>query len=169
MSTNPVRKHYSKTIKDFYKEYKKLQKSKGIPVSEIISYSEYRDFFRDVFAMLSRSVIEGRRVLYLPYSLGSIMVKAGKTNLNNPDYHKVDYHQSKKLKKRIIHVNDHTFGWYYMIKWIITHVRFKNMAYYKFDAPRSKYATQNGVGKIALGKHLKDISTDPNKQSYHKL
>lgn len=169
MATTPVRKHYSKTIKDFYKEYKKYKKSQGLKVSEILTYNQYRDIIRDVFKEISQSIIFDQRPFYMPHRLGTILITSFKTNLDPSKEWVIDKNLSKKYGKRILHTNHHTFGWCYKFKWVTNYVNFRNKAYYVFKAIKSKYATENNVGRGAFSKHIKEIADDPKSKSYLKF
>jgi hypothetical protein len=166
MPTTPPKKHFTYTIRDFYKIYKKYEKDKGIAVKDIISEKEYREIMEDFFERIMKKIIYDNFTFMLPYSLGSVLVKAFKTNLNNLQ---IDWSRSEEVGKMVKHLNLHTFGYYFGIVWDKSYVRFKNNAYYKFCATSSKKATKLGIGKKALSDHIRKLSRDPEKRSYIKI
>lgn len=156
MPTAPVKKHFTYTIKDFHNKYKKEGKTE-------VTYKKYRSIIKDFFLGVFKKIIYENFTFVMPYSLGLILVKAVKTNPKNLS---IDFHQTKKTGKVVRHLNRHTRGYYFMIWWNKSHVRFKNNNFYCFKATRSQSATDQGIGKLALAKHIKDLSEDPEKRSF---
>lgn len=159
MPTNLPKKHFTYTISDFYKEYKK-ESDNPIP------YKLYKDIIVDFFVEIMKKIIYENHVFQLPHGLGSILVKARKTNLQNA---RVDFHLTKKFNKTIRHLNQNTFGYYFHIWWEKKHKSFNNHQFYQFKPAESKCATDRGVGKKALSNHIKETAKDPLKKSYIKI
>lgn len=166
MATNPVRSSFTFTIADFYKEYKSKLKKEGLRVPQMPLFKTYRGIVLDFLIEMFKKVIYENFVFMMPYSLGSILVKARKTN---PKEAKVDFNMTKKLGKIVKHLNTHTFGYYFYIKWDKSYVRFKNNFYYKFEPTRTPKSTALGVGKRALSHHIRKISKDSKLKSYIKI
>lgn len=118
------------------------------------------------FLCASKKIIYENFTFMMPYSLGSVLVKSYKTNLKNL---KVDWSKSREMGTIIKHLNLHTFGFYFMISWDKSSVRFKNNAYYIFGFTNSKYAIRQGIGKKGLSNHIKTLSKDPTKRSYIRI
>lgn len=166
MPTNLPKRHFSYTIKDFYKEYRNRKKEQGIPCSEILPYKVYRKILEKFFLGVSKKIIYENFTFMMPYSLGSILVKSHKTNLKNL---KIDWSKSKEMGRIMKHLNLHTYGFYFMISWDKSSVRFRNSAYYLFTFTNSKKAVRQGVGKSGLSNHIKTLSKDPTKRSYIRI
>lgn len=164
--SNPPKKHFTYTIKDFYREFKEDEKQKGKSCDDILPYKKYRKIVEKFFVRIMQKIIYDNHTFMMPYSLGSIVVKAFKTNLKKAP---VDFHTTKMVGKVVRFLNTHTYGYYFGIIWDKSYVRFKNNVYYTFKATSSKYATKNGVGKKALSCHIKELSNDPTKRSYIRI
>ena len=166
MATVPTKKHFTYTIKDFYREYKNSEKDKGKSVSQMIQYKMYRMIIEGFFLHVSKKIIYDNFSFMFPYSLGTIVVKAFKTNLKNLQ---VDWSKSKEVGSIVKHLNLHTYGYYFGIMWDKSYVRFKNNAYYLFCATSSRSASKLGIGKKGLSDHITALSKDPEKRSYIKI
>jgi hypothetical protein len=164
--TNPTKKRFTYTIKDSYKDYRVHKKANGVSIPDIITYAKYRDVLEDFFMEISKKMIQENFIFMLPYRLGSIMVRAFKTNL---DKAKIDWAKSKEVGKIVKHLNLHTFGYYFGFVWSKSHVSFKNNPFYSFCATSSKKASNLGIGKKGLSKYIIDSANDPNKPSYIKI
>lgn len=152
------RRHFTVSTNDFYKDFK-LENS-------TISEKVYKNVCDDFFIGIMKNIIYENSILIMPYGLGHIYVKSYKANLKHA---KVDFHRSKQLGKVVRHLNTHTFGHYFGFKWDKTYARTKNKTYYSFRPTRSNAATELGIGRIALSRHILALSKDPNSQSYMKL
>lgn len=161
--SNPAKKHYTLTIKDFYLEYKKR---KG---DEALDYKTYRSILEDMFCEIQRAIIYDRLMWQMPYGLGSTYIMAKKNANLKKSKKAIDFNLTKKLGKVVRHLNQHTFGVYFGFKWNKTYSRFRNKAYYTFTATTSRPATKLGIGKKGLSNHIKELSKDPNKRSYIRI
>jgi len=166
MATNPVKKHFSFTIKDFYKIFKDDKKASGKSCKNIIPYKVYKGIIEDFFEAVMKLVIYDNFTFRMPYSLGIIMIKAYKTNLKKAS---IDYNQTKKTGKVVRFLNQHTYGYYFGFIWDKSYSRFKNHSLYKFKATKSDHATRLGIGKISLSRHIKKLSLDPKQKSYTRI
>jgi hypothetical protein len=161
--TNPVKKHYTMTIKDFYKEYSSLNKSKD---RDVIPYKKYKKLIEAFFLSVSRRMIVENFNFMMPYSLGSIYVNAFKPRFED---RMVDWNTSKKVGKIVKHLNTHTFGYCFKIRWDKTYVRFTNRNYYVYKPPSSIKATKLGIGRVGLNRHIMQLSKDPTKKSFTRI
>lgn len=166
MGTNLSKKHYSYTIKDFYKELRNRDKADGKKIVDIITYKQYRALFEDLFQAISAKIIYENFMWYLPYGLGSIYIAAAKVN---PDNIQIDFLKTKKLGKVVRFLNRHTDGMYFRFRWNKEYVNFKNRSIYQFTAVASDYSFKKGIGKRALPKHIFDLAHDPEKRQYIKI
>lgn len=166
---NPAKKHFSYTIKDFYKRYRRREIEKGNRASDVIAYKHYRNIIEGMFAEIQRSIIYDRTVWVMPYSLGRTLVKAKKNANIRKSTKAIDFHLTKKHGKVIRHLNIHTNGYYFMFSWDKSYSRFRNRAYYTFSATTSPNATKVGIGKRGLSKHIIDLSKNPEKRSYVRI
>lgn len=167
MPANPKRVHHTKTIKDFYSEFKKKEK-KVKPVSEIIEYHDYKNLIRDFFAEVQRRMIRDRLIFIMPHSLGIIYIKAYKRKENMKDW-PIDFNLTKKYNKYVRHLNTHTNHYAFGVKWEKKYCKFWNKAFYTFDNTYSAFATERGAGKKALSKHIRELSKDPTRRSYIRI
>lgn len=166
MSTQPVKKHFTMTIKDFYRDFRKEEMESGKTPHTVIPYKVFRSVIEDFFYEISRKIIYDNFTFMMPYSLGSIVVKAFKNNLKNLN---IDWKATKEHGKVVRHLNLHTFGYCFGIVWDKSYVRFRNNTYYNFSATQSKPATKLGIGKKGLSNHIIELSKDPNRRSYIKI
>ena len=81
----------------------------------------------------------------LPYRLGTIRVKKTKMKYDDKNKLKIDWAASKKLGKRIYHLNDHTGGYKYRFYW--TKGIVKNITAYSFIPTRTNTRTLASILK----------------------
>lgn len=165
MATQPVRRQFSVTIKDFYTSYRN-EKKKTLSIKDIHPYSLYRKVIEMFLIYVSKKIIKDNFTFMMPYSLGSLLVKSYKVSTKNA---RIDFNLTRKYKKVVKHLNTHTFQYAFGVKWDKSYTNFKNNSFYVFSNIYSDKATENGVGKRALGKHIKELSKDHSKKSYIRL
>lgn len=166
MPTSPTKKRYTYTIKDFYKDYRDQLKDEDVPCDEIIDYRLYREIIEEFFLEISRRVIYDNFTFMMPYSLGSVFIKAYKSSASNLP---INWAKTRELGRVVKHLNLHTFGYYFGFKWDKSYVRFRNNNYYVFTPTASRKASRLGIGKKGLSKHIFDLAKDPEKRSYIKI
>ncbi len=156
--TNSVKRHFSYTINDAFKLYMKEN-------GKVIDKKTYRIILEGFFELIAKKVIYENRVFQLPYSLGCFFIKKWKNShrKKNPPIDKIT---SKKLKRRVLHMNMHTYNFLFGLKWNKEGVSFTNRAFYVFDHTRSSYAAKNGVGKIGMSKHIFEQSKGEGRVPY---
>ena len=81
----------------------------------------------------------------LPYRLGTIRIKKSKMKYDDKNKLKIDWAASRKLGKRIYHLNDHTGGYKYRFYW--TKGIVKNITAYSFIPTRTNTRTLAGILK----------------------
>lgn len=165
--TQPVRRHFTFTIKDFYAEYRK-EKKKTMPCKDIRPFKQYKPILEDWWEAISKKIIYENFTFMMPYSLGSLHVKAYKMK-NLRKRAKIDYNLTKQIGKVVRHINTHSFEHFFGVKWDKSYVRFKNNSLYKFTHTSSQKATDRGIGKRGLGQHIRDRSKDQKIKSYIKI
>jgi hypothetical protein len=156
--------HFTYSMVDFHKLLVKQQEKSGIPKDDIISYKNYRILMEAVFLRLAEKIIYENYIFNMPYSLGSIMIKAGK---HDPDKAKIDFIKTKQINKVVKFLNRHSFGYYFKFRWGKEYVAFRNRPYYNFKPIRG--TDKNRIGKTGLSHHIFDIAKDPNKKSYIRI
>ena len=81
----------------------------------------------------------------LPYRLGTIRIKKSKMKYDDKNKLKIDWAASRKLGKRIYHLNDHTGGYKYRFYW--TKGIVKNITAYSFIPTRTNTRTLASILK----------------------
>ena len=81
----------------------------------------------------------------LPYRLGTVRIKKSKMKYDDKNKLKIDWAASRKLGKRIYHLNDHTGGYKYRFYW--TKGIVKNITAYSFIPTRTNTRTLAGILK----------------------
>ena len=155
---------FTYSIVDFYKLFYKKQIAIGVPKDQIMPYKKYRMLMEDVLMRISKKIIYENYVFNMPYSLGTLYIKACSYN---PDTAKIDYTKTKQAKTLVKFLNRHSFGYHFKFKWDKDYVSFRNRQYYNFKPVRGN--DKNKIGKTGLSHHIFDIAKDPNKKSYKRL
>lgn len=160
MPTNPVKKHLTYSIYDFYKLYVREQRKLGV-VGKVMPYRKYRNIIEDLLQRVSIKIIKENYVFTMPYGLGCIFVKGFNYD---PTVVKVDFITTKKVGRLVRFLNRHTFGFHFKFRWDKDYSNFRNRAYYVFKPIRDKAGIS---GKTGLSKHLFEVSK--NKKTYTRL
>lgn len=159
MPTNPPKKHFTYTIRDFYKDYRKAcNKQDRFPKRP---YIKYRDFIYDVFAEIFHTIIKDCWHFVLPYSLGEFYLKENKRNTGKRVYCKK---ASIREKRPVYTFNNHTLRKTFKFTWDKTYARFPTAKYYKFELidGEEKLHLKYNVGRRFIARHLFSIGEDPN-------
>jgi hypothetical protein len=96
------------------------------------TYRKICDEFNKLFI---DEILISSEEMKLPYRLGTIRVKKSKMKYDDKNKLKIDWAASKKLKKRIYHLHDHTGGDKYRFYW--TKGIVKNITAYSFIPTRT--------------------------------
>lgn len=138
------------TLTDAYKDYKEMSEGKGLFDQPEKVYKAVNKRFNEL--LMIEYLVKDARIFYLPHMVGVLSIekkkikvpKDGKANL------RIDWEQTKKLGKRIYHLNSHTNGYNYRFLWRRRGVdaRVKNITKYSFIPTRTH--------KRALAAFLKD-------------
>jgi len=125
---------------DVYKYYKK----NVIPELQVDkqTFRKICDEFNKAF--IDEILINSEEVRF-PYRLGTLRIKKSKMKYDDKNKLKIDWAQSKKLGKRIYHLNDHTGGYKYRFYWVKGIV--KNITAYSFIPTRTNTRTLASILK----------------------
>ena len=95
-----------------YKYYKKNT------IDELqVDKQTYRKICDEFNNLLIEEILINSGEIRLPYRLGTIRIKKSKMKYDDKNKLKIDWAASKKLGKRIYHLNDHTGGYKYRFYW----------------------------------------------------
>ena len=115
---------------DAYKYYKENT------IEELqVPKQEYRKICDEFNKLFIDEILISSEEMRLPYRLGTIRVKKSKMKYDDKNKLKVDWAASKKIGKRIYHLNDHTGGYKYRFYW--TKGIVKNITAYAFIPTRT--------------------------------
>jgi len=125
---------------DVYKYYK----SDGIPELQVDkqTFRKICDEFNKEFI---EEILKNSEEIRFPYRLGTLRIKKSKMKYDDKNKLKIDWAQSKKLGKRIYHLNDHTGGYKYRFYWSKGIV--KNITAYSFIPTRTNTRTLASILK----------------------
>ena len=115
---------------DVYKKYKE----DVIPELQV-DKKLFRKICDDFNRMLIEEILLNSEEVRLPYRLGTVRIKKSKMKYDDKNKLKIDWAASKKLGKRIYHLNDHTGGYKYRFYW--TKGIVKNITAYSFIPTRT--------------------------------
>lgn len=118
------------TIRDFYKQYLK-DNPKGSDF--YVDYKLYRDCWESYTGKTIEYILEGGDCV-LPYRLGIISIVKRKINLNNLQ---VDWKATRELGQRVFHLNEHSRGYRYSIRWNKFRCIVPNKTAYRFLPTRT--------------------------------
>ena len=115
---------------DAYKYYKK----NVIPELQVDkqTFRKICDEFNKGFI---EKILRNSEEIRFPYRLGTLRIKKSKMKYDDKNKLKIDWAASKKLGKRIYHLNDHTGGYKYRFYW--TKGIVKNITAYSFIPTRT--------------------------------
>jgi len=125
---------------DAYKYYKK----NVIPELQVDkqTFRKICDEFNKEFI---EEILRNSEEIRFPYRLGTLRIKKSKMKYDDKNKLKIDWAQSKKLGKRIYHLNDHTGGYKYRFYWSKGIV--KNITAYSFIPTRTNTRTLASILK----------------------
>ena len=127
--SNEVYKHYTQEV------IKELQVDRKL----------FRKICDEFNKLLIDEILISSEEIRFPYRLGTIKVKKSKMKYDDKNKLKIDWAASKKLGKRIYHLNDHTGGYKYRFYW--TKGIVKNITAYSFIPTRTNTRTLASILK----------------------
>lgn len=98
----------------------------------------YIDICQDFNKMLMEEAMNKPSGVKLPFSMGTIWVKKFKISWKNPP---IDLAESKRLKKKVYHINHETDEWCCRWKWSKRNNLITNLIYYSFTPSRKNART----------------------------
>ena len=125
---------------DVYKKYKE----DVIPELQV-DKKLFRKICDDFNRMLIEEILLNSEEVRLPYRLGTVRIKKSKMKYDDKNKLKIDWAASRKLGKRIYHLNDHTGGYKYRFYW--TKGIIKNITAYSFIPTRTNTRTLASILK----------------------
>ena len=117
----------SYTTYDIYNNYDKLEQ---------IPYSTFRNIV-DKMNDSILSVLQNGQNYKLPCSLGTVQIVKYKPKGYNEHSLSIDFNESKKLDKRIYHLNEHSNGYKYRLYWSKQPFSFTNRYKYQLCFTRA--------------------------------
>lgn len=128
-------RYNSITLTHFYQHFNRDREDE-------ISEREYRKYFKVITDSIYKKLTSGKEYR-LPYNLGNLYVFKKRQNINP-----IDYYNTKKYGKVIRHLNLHSEGLIYKLKWNKSKARFINKSVVKFTLSRKN--------KRELAKRIKE-------------
>tara|TARA_E500000305_G_scaffold108637_2_gene111475 strand:+ start:802 stop:1266 length:465 start_codon:yes stop_codon:yes gene_type:complete len=125
---------------DIYMYYK----NNTIPELQV-SKKEFRKICDEFNKLIIDEILINSEEIRMPYRLGTLRVKKSKMKYDDKNKLKIDWAASRKLGKRIYHLNDHTGGYKYRFYW--TKGIVKNVTAYSFIPTRTNTRTLAGILK----------------------
>ena len=126
--TQETYKFYKNQIKTICKSEEEIEKI-------LVDKSLYQTICDEFNKLLIDEILINSEEVRLPYRLGTLRVKKSKMKYEDKNKLKIDWAASKKLGKRIYHLNDHTGGYKYKFYW--TKGIVKNITAYSFIPTRT--------------------------------
>jgi len=102
------------TLTHAYKDYSANVKVKSSDFN--VSYKTYRRICQEFNKEISRMILEESFVFTIPAGLGKLRIRKFPMSLKRDKLH-LDYVQTKKLKKAVYHLNEHTNNMAYRWHW----------------------------------------------------
>jgi len=125
---------------DVYNYYKKDV------ISELqVDKKTFRNICDDFNKLLIDEILLNSEEIRLPYRLGTVRIKKSKMKYDDKNKLKIDWAASRKVGKRIYHLNDHTGGYKYRFYW--TKGIIKNITAYSFIPTRTNTRTLASILK----------------------
>ena len=125
---------------DVYKYYKKTI----IPELQVDKQT-FRKICDEFNKLISEEILINSEEIRFPYRLGTLRIKKSKMKYDDKNKLKIDWAASRKLGKRIYHLNDHTGGYKYRFYW--TKGIVKNITAYSFIPTRTNTRTLASILK----------------------
>tara|TARA_B100001093_G_C26845837_1_gene1022734 strand:+ start:444 stop:908 length:465 start_codon:yes stop_codon:yes gene_type:complete len=125
-------------------EVYKYYKNKVIPELQV-DKQMFRKICDEFNKLIIQQILLNSEEIRFPYRLGTLRVKKSKMKYDDKNKLKIDWDASRKLGKRIYHLNDHTGGYKYRFYW--TKGIVKNITAYSFIPTRTNTRTLASILK----------------------
>ena len=152
MATNPLKKSYTLTQKDFYKNYKKKVKSP-------VTWKQYAGILKDFFVESLRRVIYDRDNFKMPFNLGYMTLTSRKIPIKHTPIDRPHYLKTGEIRRNYRFNTDNRF---YSVKWRRVNTRLQYSSLYTFKIPRSQWAFESGITAKSIDDYVE--TTLKNKQ-----
>jgi hypothetical protein len=142
-----ARKSY--TIEDYYESYIEY-----VSDSEIykIEKKVFREILEDYFSFLANEVICKSKEVRLPARMGTLKVVKKKPKRYDFTYCRIDFNETRKMGKTILHLNEHSSGYNYKFHWEKKDILISNITMYELIMSRHN--------KRLLAKKIKSRDVD---------
>lgn len=123
------------TLRDVYKFYvNEVGKENALP------YTTFRKLNDEKSKLVVEKVLLETETYKIPCNLGEVRISKRKLNVTNRIL-KVDWATTKKIGKKVYHLNEHRNGYRYKILWSKTKSKIENKTVYHFK-PCRKFTRQ---------------------------
>lgn len=82
---------------------------------DYVEYERYKTIVQAFYELINKALLEDSKCVKLPAGLGYVCIV--KTKPKNYSRCHTDYAASKKYGKKIVHLNEHSGGYYYRLFW----------------------------------------------------
>jgi hypothetical protein len=119
------------TLKDIYKFY-----VKEVGIDLALPYPLFRKINEEKALLLKKKMLLESDTFKLPCNLGEMRISKRKLNISKKIL-KVDWAITKKIGKRVYHLNEHRNGYRYRIQWSKAKSKILNKSAYHFKPCRT--------------------------------
>ncbi len=139
----------SYTIQDFYASY-----AKEYPAGHMyhVDYKTFRKITSGYFSWITDSIIDRASEVKLPSNMGKVLVVKRKPFGHKRQNYNVDFIETRRLGKTILHLNEHSDGYSYRFIWDKSSMNTHNKYYYEMIHTRA--------AKRRLAKSIKEKKID---------
>ncbi len=157
--TNLMKRHYSRNLTDFYRNYKRNKKKEGL---DFLNEKRYKSFIKTALFNIMYTVLRNNAAFILPYSLGYIYVYSRK---RKPTELRINFALTKQYRKTIYYLKDHAWGYLCYFKWDKYFSIFKNKSYYNMYITSYVKMGDREIGGDTLQKFRMELARDPERKS----
>lgn len=114
-------------LKDLYKYYKDTTLK-----ALIVPYNTFAAVIKDLSAEIMDKILLESKEVKFKSNLGYLRVKKRKMRFKNTENLRIDWAATKKVGKKVYHLNEHRDGYRYKFHWTKADSRVPNMSVYHF-------------------------------------
>ncbi len=137
-----MRNKKSYTIRDMYKEYRKI--------NEEVSYVRYKRILDSFNKIILDALLKRSELVKMPCGLGYVCICKYKPKTLTDKSLSVDYKASAECGKRIYHLNEHSDGYKYRLYWSKQPRVFPDIYKYSLNLVR---ANKRALAQLIFNKH----------------
>jgi hypothetical protein len=123
------------TLRDVYKFY-----VKEVGKENALSYKVFRKLNDEKSELLVNRILVDSETFRVPCNLGEIRISKRRLNVSSKVL-KVDWETTKKIGKKVYHLNEHRNGYRYKVLWSKSKSKIENKTVYHFK-PCRKFGRQ---------------------------